>query len=80
MPNGHNENLEEFTARRESEGTDKDCLCPHCGFTGTIRELVEHHNVCPALTDHQTLQPEFLEALVPGDTRVLLKEEEDGED
>jgi len=48
MPNGHNETMEEFLARRETEGSDKGAMCPHCGLKGTMRELVEHHDVCPA--------------------------------
>jgi len=51
MPNGNDKTMEEFLARRESEGTDKDALCPHCGLTGNMRELVEHHSICPALQE-----------------------------
>ena len=53
MPNGHNETMEEFLARRESEGTDKGGMCPHCGLMGNMRELVEHHSIgiCPALQE-----------------------------
>ena len=65
MPNGHNETMEDFVTRRESEGTDKDCLCPHCGFIGDMRELVEHHSVCPVLVEDT-------------DTKILLQEENDG--
>ena len=51
MPNGHNETIEEFLIRRENEGSDKGALCPHCGLAGTMREMVEHHDVCPALQE-----------------------------
>jgi len=48
---GDNETMEEFLARRENEGTDKGALCPHCGLRGTMREMVEHHDVCPAFEE-----------------------------
>jgi len=43
--------MEEFLTRRELEGTDKGGMCPHCGLMGTIREIVEHHDICLALQE-----------------------------